>query len=73
METTASPGAVAPRAPGASHPAARRLLTIKNTELALDCSRSTVLRMINDGKLRTVYLSPRAVRVLAADVDALLG
>jgi len=59
--------------PAAEPTAKRRLLTIKNTCIALDCSRSTALRMIAAGKLRTVTLSARAVRVIAADVDALLG
>lgn len=54
-------------------PVDRRLLTIKNTEIALDCSRSTVLRLIKSEKLRVVTLGARAVRVVAADVDALLG
>lgn len=58
-----------PKAPLAD----RRLLTIKSTCEALDCCRTTVLRLIKVGKLRMVYLGPRAVRVVAADVDALLG
>lgn len=60
-------------APAAASATARRLLTIRNTGIALDCSRSTVLRLIKDEKLRTVVLSARAVRVIATDVDALLG
>lgn len=52
---------------------ARALLSVKNAGIALDCSRSTVLRMIASGKLRSVTLSARAVRIVAADVDALIG
>jgi predicted DNA-binding transcriptional regulator AlpA len=65
--------AITTPAPAAAPAATRRLLTIKNTGIALDCSRSTVLRLIKDEKLRVVTLSSRAVRVVAADVDALLG
>ncbi|SFO84812.1 DNA binding domain-containing protein, excisionase family [Variovorax sp. OK605] len=50
-----------------------RLLTIKRACAELDCSRSTALRMIAAGKLRTVTLSARAVRIVAADVDALIA
>ncbi len=53
--------------------AERKVLTIKNTAVALDCSISTVLRLIKDEKLRIVYLSPRAVRVVADSVVGLLG
>lgn len=57
--------------PAATHADSRRLMTIKRAGIALDCSRSTVLRMIASGKLRSVTLSARAVRVFAADVEAL--
>lgn len=65
--------AITPPAPAAAPIAERRLLSIKSACVALDCSRSTILRMIARGELRTVTLSARAVRVIAADVDALLA
>lgn len=66
--------AISTPAPAAAPTAARpRLLTIKRVCAELDCSRSTALRMIASGKLRTVVLSARAVRVIATDVDALLA
>lgn len=72
---TGGPAPVAPATkplPPKAANADRRLLTIKSTGEALDCGRSTVYRLINDGKLRTVKLSTRAVRVVSADVEALL-
>jgi excisionase family DNA binding protein len=45
---------------------------ISSVCVRLGCGRSTVYRLIWDGKLRTVKLSARAVRVISADVDALL-
>lgn len=47
--------------------------TIASTGARLSVGRTTVNRLIKDGKLRTVTLSKRAVRVISADVDALLG
>ncbi|MGJ7570856.1 helix-turn-helix transcriptional regulator [Variovorax sp. RB2P76] len=68
------PTATAKPAPAAAPTAERpRLLTIKRFCAEADCSRSTALRMIASGKLRTVTLSARAVRIVAADVDALLA
>lgn len=47
------------------------LMTYKSTGKALQCSRATVRRLIEDGKLRTVTLSARAVRIVGDDVRAL--
>lgn len=46
--------------------------TIASVGARLSCGRTTVYRLIQGGKLRTVKLSTRAVRVVSADVDALL-
>lgn len=69
MTATAIPTKSAPAATNTN----RMLLSVKSAGAALDCSRSTILRMVASGKLRTVTLSARAVRIVAADVDALLG
>lgn len=65
---------LAPAATPVAQAAARPILmTIANARIALDCSRSTVLRLVASGKLRSVTLSARAVRIVAADVDALIA
>ena len=52
----------------ANHP----LLRVPDAARALAVSESTLRRMIAAGRLRAVTVSPRCVRILRADVDALL-
>lgn len=47
--------------------------TVASVGARLSCGRTTVYRLIQAGKLRTVKLSARAVRVVSADVEALLN
>lgn len=65
----------ADRHPAASLPFAGKQLLMEKIPGAaarLDVSRSTIYRLIAEGRLRTVKLSARAVRVVSADVDALV-
>lgn len=72
--TNSAPRAKKPRATAPIAPAPRPIMeTIASTGIRLSVGRTTVNRLIKDGKLRTVTLSKRAVRVISADVDALLG
>lgn len=50
-----------------------RLLTIAETMTVLGCSRKTVYRLFEAGRLQRVYLAPRAPRVPEADVQAFVA
>lgn len=54
-------------------PAVRRTLTIAETAKALGLSAMSVHRLFRDGKLTRRKVGKRAVRVLADEVNALLG
>jgi len=47
-------------------------LTIKDTCNALKCSRPTIYVLIKNGKLKPIYLTSKAVRILKSSVDDLL-
>ena len=65
------PAAKTAAAPAAAPGDAPILMTYKSAGKALQCSRATVRRLIEGGKLRTVNLSARAVRIVGDDVRAL--
>jgi excisionase family DNA binding protein len=50
-----------------------RLLTIAEAMVILGCSRKTVYRLFDAGKLRRVYVAPRAPRVRASELAAIVG
>jgi excisionase family DNA binding protein len=47
-----------------------RLLTIAETMAVLHCSRKTLYRLFDAGKLQRTYVGPRAPRVDEAEVEA---
>ena len=53
---------------GATDPGDRRLLSIAQTARALNISRTTVWRLLRDGRLPTVELRPGSRRIPSAAV-----
>ena len=53
---------------GATDPGDRRLLSIAQTARALNVSRTTVWRLLRDGRLPTVELRPGSRRIPSAAV-----
>jgi excisionase family DNA binding protein len=50
-----------------------RLLTIAEAMVILGCSRKTVYRLFDADRLHRVYVGPRAPRVRASELAAIVG